>query len=337
MAESPAPVVEMLWEPDDPHHTLAGRFGFSDGPAAGRWVAGTLHEHWGIHVDSCERIVMSAGNALAWTGTPSGRLLAKWSVVPERFPRLSETARLTSWLHGRGLPVSAPIPARDGRLQVEVGRVSIGVQHEIDGDLLDPTDPGQVRAAGAALARLQDALAAYPDADRIPAPAGHQPLPGRITDWLDSRAGHLPTAARDTLRRLVDGAPPDRLPRQLVHFDIRSANILCARGKIAAILDFEEARHDHPLLELARAAILLGTRYHDWGPVPPEVCAEFLAGYQSERPLTRGEADWLNILLLWQSLKMVPPGNDPTGWGPSALTRLNRPRSVVARALDLEL
>jgi hypothetical protein len=35
---------------------------------------------------------MSGGNALAWVGAPSGRLLAKWSVVPERFPRLAETA-----------------------------------------------------------------------------------------------------------------------------------------------------------------------------------------------------------------------------------------------------
>jgi homoserine kinase type II len=34
---------------------------------------------------------MSAGNALAWAGTPSGRLLAKWSVLPERFPRLATT------------------------------------------------------------------------------------------------------------------------------------------------------------------------------------------------------------------------------------------------------
>jgi hypothetical protein len=114
------------------------------------------------------RIVMSAGNALAWVDTPSGWLLAKWSVVPERFPRLAETARLTSWLHGRGLPVSAPVPARDGRLQIEVDRVSMGLQRGIEGDLLDTADLNQVRAAGAILAQLQDALGAYPDADQIP-------------------------------------------------------------------------------------------------------------------------------------------------------------------------
>jgi homoserine kinase type II len=326
MVESRAPVLEMLWEAHDPRHALDGRFGFSDEESAGRWVAAMLNEHWGVRVDSCDRIVMSAGNALAWVDTPSGRLLAKWSVVPERFPRLAETARLTSWLHGRGLPVSAPVPARDGRLQVEADRVSMGLQREIVGDLLDTADLNQVRAAGAILAQLQDAMAAYPDADQIPALAGtSKPLTARVTDWLGSRADHLPTSARDTLRGLVTSAPPDRLPRQLVHFDFRSANILWARGEVAAIIDFEEAEYDHRLVELARAAVLLGTRYHNWGPVPAEVRAEFLAGYQSERPLTPAEARWLNILVLWQAMAMVPPGDDPTGWGPSALSQLPQP------------
>jgi homoserine kinase type II len=324
MTEAHAPVLEMLWEAHDPHHALDGRFGFSDGQAAGRWVAETLGEHWDVRIGSCERIVMSAGNALAWIGTPAGRLLAKWSVVPERFARLAEVARLTSWLDGRALPVSAPIPARDGRLQVEVGGVSIGLQRVIKGNLLDTADPGQVRAAGATLARLQDALAAYPDAERIPALAvASKPLAERVNGWLDSHAEHLPPAARDALRRSVADAPPDRLPQQLVHYDFRSANILCSGGEVIAVIDFEEARHDHRLVELARAAILLGTRYHDWGPVPVEVHAQFLAGYRAVRPLTPAEARWLDILLLWQAMAMVPPGDDPTGWGPSALHRVH--------------
>jgi homoserine kinase type II len=325
MVGSRAPVLEMLWEAEDPRHALDGRFGFGDGPAAGRWVAGLLDQHWGVRVDSCERIVMSAGNALAWVGTPTGRMLAKWSVVPWLFPRLAETARLTSWLDGRGLPVSAPVPARDGRLQVEADGVSVGLQREMAGELLDTADVHLVRAAGATLARLQDALAAYPDTDRLPAPDySATSLTARITDWLDSRAGHLPTIARDTLRGLVAGAPPEPLGRQLVHFDFRSANLLCAGGEVVAILDFEEARQESRIFELGRAAVLLGTRYHNWGPVPAGVHAEFRAGYESERPLTPVEAGWLDIVLLWQGLEMVPTGDDPTGWGPSALSRLAR-------------
>jgi homoserine kinase type II len=321
-----APVVEMLWEAHDPRRALEERFGFGDEDSAGRWVAATLDEHWGVRIHSCARIVLSDHNALAWVATTSGRLLAKWSVAPERFPRLAVIARLTRWLDGQGLPVSAPVPARDGRLQVEVDGASMGLQREIEGDLLDTADPGQVRAAGAVLARLQDALAICPDADRIAAlTAPSRPLTARITGWLDSHAEHVPARARDTLRELIADAPPDRLPTQLVHHDFRSANVLCAGAEVAAVIDFEEAGFEHRVVELARSAVVLGTRFRDWGPVPAEVRAEFLAGYQSVRPLTTAEAGWWEIVLLWQALAVVPPGDDPTGWGSSALSYLSEP------------
>jgi homoserine kinase type II len=314
-----SPLVEMLWEPSDPHHALGERFGFGDGESAGRWVAATLDGHWGVHVRSCERIVISDHNALAWVGTSVGRLVAKWSVVPERFPRLAETARLTHWLAGQGLPVSAPVPALDGRVQVEVDGASMGLQRVIGGGLLDTADPAQVRAAGAVLARLQDALAACPDTDRVAALAGPSvPLTTRVTNWLNSGPEHVSVSALGTLRTLVAEAPPDPVPTQLVHHDFRSANVLCAGAEVAAVIDFEEARFDHRVVELARSAVMLGTRFRDWGPVSADVRAGFLAGYQSVRPLTRVEAAWWDALQLWQALAAIPPGADPTGWGREA-------------------
>ncbi|MEU1395054.1 phosphotransferase [Micromonospora zamorensis] len=327
MAESHAPVLEMLWEAHDAGDTLDRRFGFSDGESAARWVADTLDEHWGVRVDSCERIVMSGGNALAWVGTPAGRLLAKWSVVPDRFPRLAAIARLTKWLDGQGLPVSAPVPARDGRLQVEPGQVSMGLQRVIAGELLDTADPAQVRAAGVLLARLQEALAACPYPDPDPAstysvPA--KPLAARVIGWLDTCAEHLPAAVRDALCGLVAAAPADPLPRQLLHSDFRAANILCVGTEIVAVLDFEEARQDHRVVEAARSAVLLGTRYHDWGPVPVAVQAQFRAGFESVRRLSPVESAWWDIVVLWQTLTFVPPGADPANWGASALSQLNK-------------
>lgn len=323
MVESHVPVLEMLWEAHDPDDAIDGRFGFSDGESAGHWVAAMLEAHWGVRIHACERIVMSDHNALGWVSTPSGRMVAKWSIVRERFPRLSEMARLTSWLDDQGLPVSASVPAMDGRLQVEVDGVSMGLQHEIRGDLLDTTDPRQVRAAGAVLAGLHEKLAAYPDIDRVAALVGPpEPLTARVTDWLDSGAEHVPATARDTLRRLIAGAPADHPPMQIVHGDFRSANVLCAGAEVAAVIDFEEVRFDHGVVELARSAVMLGTRFRDWGPVSTEVRAEFLSGYQSERELTPAEAGWWDALVLWHALALVPPGSDPTGWGPSALSHL---------------
>ncbi len=323
MTETHAPTLEMLWEAHDPSGAIETRFGFSDGAAAGRWVATTLDEYWGVRVDSCERIVMSDRNALAWVGTPSGRMLAKWSVAPERFRRLAALARLTAWLDGQGLPVSAPVAALDGGLQVEVDGASLCLQREIDGSLLDTTDPDQVRAAGAVLARLHDALAVYPDADRVPElVAPSKPLGAQVTEWLDSGPDRVPATARDALRRMVADTPPDPLPTQLVHGDFRSANVLCVGPDVAAVIDFEEARFDHRIVELARSAVMLGTRFRNWGPVSSEVRAGFLDGYQTARRMTPPEAGWWDVLVLWYSLAMMPSGEDPTGWGSAALSHL---------------
>jgi homoserine kinase type II len=323
MADSHAPGLEMLWETRDPHGALEERFGFADALSAGRWVAATVLGHWGIRIESCERIVISGHNALAWVTTPSGQLLAKWSVTPERFPRLSQIARLTHWLDGNGLPVSAPVRSLDGCLQVEVDKISMCLQRVIQGDLLDVEDGDQVQAAGACLARLHHALAAYPDVDQVVPPEGRpEPLAGRVTDWIESVGEHVPAEARDTLRRLVADAPVDRLPLQLVHGDFRSSNVLCAGPKIAALIDFEEVRLDHCIDEVARSAVMLGTRFRDWGPVSADVRAMFLSGYQSVRRLTPVEANWWDALVLWYAFRLVPPGDDPTGWGPSALSHL---------------
>ncbi len=148
------------------------------------------------------------------------------------------------------------------------------------------------------------------------------PLAARIVTWLGSAGDHVPEAGRRTLRRLVAEAPADPLPTQLVHGDFRSSNILCAGSDVAAVIDFEEARLDHCLDEIARSAITLGTRFRDWGPVPAHVRATFLAGYESVRPLTPLEQRWWDILVLRYALTLVPPGDDPTGWGTSALDHL---------------
>lgn len=323
MPEISVPDLEMLWESHDPTDVLTTRFGLGDGAAAARWVVATLEELWGVRVDSCERIVMSDCNALAWVKTGSGRMLAKWSVASERFPRLAALARLTAWLDEEGMPVSAPVVALDGRVQVEVDDVSLSVQREVVGDLLDTAVLDQVREAGAVLARLHDVLATYPDADRLPGlvpPAA--PLEDKVTEWLDTAPDHVPGRARDVLRRMAVNAASDSLPTQLVHGDFRSANVLCIGSEVAAVIDFEEARLDHRIVELARSAVLLGTRFHDWGPVSSQVRAALLDGYQSVRRLTPVEASWWDILVLWYSLAMIPSGEDRAGWRSAALNQL---------------
>ena len=318
----PAPAVEMLWESVDPHEALMRRFGFADTSQLAGWVRTALAGAWGVEVISCDRVVLSAGNALVWITSSTGRMIVKWSVRHPLFVRLANLARLTSWLHGRGLPVSAPIPALTGDLQVERDGCSIGVQAVIKGSMLDPDNLAQVRAAGGVLATLHLALAEYPGAGRL-GPGGQADptsLRARIEGWLHSGAGDHVASLAEALRRRLDSLPSDAAlpPPQLVHLDVRSANLLCDGDQISAILDFEEAGIDFPVDDLAKAVVLLGTRYRQWGPVSPATHDTFVAGYRAVRALSAPEAAWLKPLMLWRTLRLVPAGGDPTGWTVSA-------------------
>ena len=133
----------------------------------------------------------------------------------------------------------------------------------------------------------------------------------------------MPPVAVTALRQLVDAAPTDTLPTQLLHGDFRASNVLCDGGTVVAVLDLEEARVDHCIHEIARAAVLLGTRFRDWGPVSADVRATFLTGYEDVRPLSPTERDWWDVLTLWYSLLLIPAGDDPTGWRAAAYDQLS--------------
>lgn len=241
----------MLWESTDPVEALTGRFRFESPTAVTTWLSEVLAQHWDLALSGCERLVISSGNIMAWITVGERRMIAKWSVYAPFFPRLAAIARLTSWLDERGVPVSAPQPAQDGRLQLELDGFSLALQDVVPGELLDVDDAAQVRAAGEMLATLHAELAAYP--------------------------GVVPTDE------------PPRPGTQLVGNDFRSANILWASGQISAVLDLEETRYERRVDDVAKAAAYLGTRYHDWAPTPPDARATFVAAYQAAHPLPAEE------------------------------------------------
>lgn len=184
-------------------------------------------------------------------------------------------------------------------------------------------------AAGAALARLHHALAEIPHTEGLASPTGEaERLATRIGNRLSSAGEQVPSRARDALRHLVAEAPGDPLPRRLFHGDFRSSNVLCVGTRVTGILNLEGIRWDHCIDELARSAVLLGTRFRDWGPVSPAVRASFLSGYQSVRRLTPAETYWWDVLVLWYALIFIPPGDDRMGWGPAALSHLAQLNAV---------
>ncbi|MCM0619030.1 phosphotransferase enzyme family protein [Nocardioides bruguierae] len=311
------PTLEMLWEDADPQAVLRKRHGLDGADEAADWAACMAAARWPLEDVRCERLVLSWSNGLAWLGTAQGQRLLKWSVDPALFARLQRASRLTAWLAERGVPVSSARSTDSGDRQVEShlpdGRpCSVGLQKVVAGDLLDVDDPAQVSAVGATLARLHLALADSPADLRTPADEAPTPLPDRVRGWLEPARAWLPAAAADHLTTRIDRLPAGGLAAQQVHGDVRAANVLVRDGEVAAFLDLEETRLDQPVAELARAAVLLGTRYRDWAPVSPGVQATFRAGYEQVRPLSDLEAAWWDVLVPWVTWAMVRPGAAPS-------------------------
>ncbi len=316
--------IEMLWAQDDPTEVLQDRFGFANAEAVGDWATSTVERHWGLRVGSPERVVISDSNALAWLRSGDERLLLKWSVAPDRFDRLAFAATVTASLGALGLPVSTPVPTLADEVQVTSDRVSMGLQRVIEGSHLNVEDPDQVRAAGAMLAQLHDPLHEHPLRNSPPeflsVPA---PLTEQIAGWVSSNPSTLSPDARDVLGRMLKQASANLPSVQIVQGDYRAANILCVGSAVVGVLDFEELRLDHRIVELARSAVMLGTLFRDWGPVSASVRQQFLDGYQTVQALTDAERQWWPVLVLWYSLALVPPGDDPMGWGQAAIDVLD--------------
>ncbi|MBK5222025.1 MAG: phosphotransferase [Acidimicrobiia bacterium] len=201
---------------------------------------------------------------MAWVTADDRRLIAKWSSLPQLFAHLADAASVAMWLDTQGIPVAAPIPATDDRLLVELGddadgallppgrRFLVGVLPVVEGDLLDVDDVSHVADAGQMMARVHEGLASY-------------------RDGVDRRRP----------RGLV----------QLVDNDFRSANILHDGSRITAVLDLEELTYDTRVADLAKSAVLLGTRYRDWRPTSEGVRRTYVAACNDHArdPLTTAE------------------------------------------------
>lgn len=241
----------------------------------------------------------------------------KWSRAQDRFEALDVSTRLLRAVGAHGAPVAGPLPALDGRVRVvregPAGPLSVAVLPELQGDWLDVDDLDAVHSAGAALATVHQALAASQASSAQP-PAPPPDLAERITAWLARGDRGYAPAFSHRLERLLADAPPLDAPPQLVHHDVRAANILTRGSAVVGVLDFDEVAVSYRVDDLARASVYLATRFTNWGPTPRPARQALREGYEAAQPLSDSEARWLEILTLWYGLNAIPGGEDRQGW-----------------------
>jgi Ser/Thr protein kinase RdoA (MazF antagonist) len=307
----------MLWESVEPRRALRERFGLDGFDDAAGWLGKVLAETWDLDVEVCDRILISDQNAIAWIRTDQGALVAKWSRAKEQFDKFAAIAELLHALHEQGVPVAAPLRSVDGHCRVIVhsgsAPLSMTVQPQIIGDLLDIADEIGVRRAGACLANLHNSLAKHPNS-QLRGPAQTLDLRERIETWLEHQDTGIAPAASARLRDQLRSLPPIDTEPQLIHNDYRASNILMADSEVVAVIDFDEITWDYGIRDLANSFALLGTHFTKWKPTPTSVRESFLAGYESIRPLTSLERQWLRAITLWRDIMAIPAGDDPAGW-----------------------
>jgi homoserine kinase type II len=299
----------MLWESTDAHVALQQRFRFDSSEHAARWLMQTVAHAYALPVESVDRFVISSSNLLAWLTTANGPCIAKCCAMAQAHDWLSNVAELLVWLDRQHVPVAVPLPTRAGQRQVRCDHLTLGLQHVIPGQLLEPIHIDQAYAAGLVLAQVHAALAAYPRASDFIALSPVAALAAAVMQWVEHNRLRLRDPALDAaggalVQQLRSRVLPV-LPIQLVHGDYRAANILWHAGKIAAILDFEELRWGYRVNDLTWAAVHLGTQFRQWGPVSVEVHAAFFKGYGSIHPLSGAEREWLPALMAWHSMELA--------------------------------
>ncbi len=233
--------------------------------------------------------------------TPTGRYVLK--IAPPEEPRAALAMQLAALDALRALPeVPQPIPASRGDYLVELedGRTARLLRYLPGRPLAEsrPLSPATLRALGALLARLDQALADF-----------EHPAARREFLWDLRRADEVIALRLEYLRgeteltwallRVLDRFHRrlnpcwNDLPAQVIHNDANDYNVLVDRGAVSGLLDFGDMLHAPRVVEVAVAAAYAMLDEAD----PLTVAAHLIAGYHAWQPLLPQEAALLYDLI----------------------------------------
>lgn len=289
-----------------------------------RFERGLINRHWLVeHAD--ERVVLRRYN-------------------PARSaPAIEWEAALVRFAASHGWPVAPPLPTvYGGDLFAFAGRYW-ALAPFLPGEPNEEPGLETFHVLGERLAHLHADLRDFD----LP---GQRPSFGRAIDfdmWLDPSG----TRSFDAVLRAFSGAHPelaqriraaratveadlarcgyDDLEPLPVHGDFQRFNILWDRGELSGLLDFDFARRDALVCDLATMLV-------PYLPLEPRAAGSLLAGYESVRRLTDTERNVMAalpraLLLCWVALLLA---GWESGANPTAVASITNTMTMRFPALD---
>lgn len=202
--------------------------------------------------------------------------------------------RLLQALQARDLPAPRPLFFDDAQ--------AILVLDYVPGEITfaPPNVLATARRMGRALAAIHDMPAADPALDFLPRRG-----PGCPELARDSLPAALPAEAiRAAL--LAAGPPPARNAPTVLHGDFWPGNVLWQNGRLAAVLDWEDAGRGEPLIDLAISRLDNATIF---GLAAAEA---FTAAYAAERRIDQTTLPYWDLCAALRLARLV--GDDLAGW-----------------------
>ncbi|MCP2041817.1 homoserine kinase type II [Neisseria sp. HSC-16F19] len=197
---------------------------------------------------------------------------------------------LKQHLSQQGVACPAPIARTDGRFDSTVAGKPACLVSCLKGCDTSLPNAAQCFSTGAMLAHMHLAGQSFPQQMRNPRHAAWwQAESERLLPYLDAEDAAL---LQDEIA--FQAARPDSgLPQGIIHADLFKDNVLLDGDAVAGFIDFYYACNGSFMYDLAIAL-------NDWARMAdnrlnPELAAAFLAGYQSVRPLTAAEAEYLPV------------------------------------------
>lgn len=259
---------------------------------------------------------------------PGGPIVVRRYTAARSIPAIRWEQALIGFAAERGWPVPTPIAVQGGSTLLEKDGHLWSASLFIEGDPGIEDSTALRRIYGRLLARFHRDLAGFGgegqrpgfgktwelDLMVEPAEAGtFNELVARFSREYPDLGAAVRRQRYRSLRELSRLHYPD-LPEHPIHGDFRPKNLLFKDGNLSAILDFDQARRDALVCDLAPLLM-------PFMPLDFRLSAALLEGYESVRPLSDDEWALLPAmvrasLLWWVAFLLVrwrKEGTDPAG------------------------